>query len=154
MSALIGEKARTVRRPSRVPRGSLSPGWLASAAVACALILLACPVPGQRTTPQPPATGQQQQPSQGAQVRIGTSSGLVADSRLQSLPPQPAYVAETIPRTVGNTTVNAHYVQVLTQPLGNAALDDVYGVLGVDVLDQMKTYTFDYRTMRFGIGPE
>jgi hypothetical protein len=72
----------------------------------------------------------------------------------QSLPPQPAYIAETIPLTVGPTTVNVHYVQVLTQPVGSAALDDVYGVLGVDVLDQLKTYTFDYRTMRFGVSAE
>lgn len=70
------------------------------------------------------------------------------------LPPQPAYVAETIPLTVGATTVHVHYVQVLTQPLGDAALDDVYGVLGVDALDQLKSYTFDYRTMRFGVSPE
>ena len=72
----------------------------------------------------------------------------------QSLPPQPAYIAETIPLTIGPTTVNIHYVQVLTQPVGSAALDDVYGVLGVDVLDQLKTYTFDYRTMRFGVSAE
>jgi hypothetical protein len=38
---------------------------------------------------------------------------------------------------------------VLTQPLGSAALDDVYGILGVDALGQLKSYTFDYRTMRF-----
>jgi len=25
----------------------------------------------------------------------------------------------------------------------------VYGVLGMDFLDQLKSYTFDYRTMRF-----
>jgi hypothetical protein len=71
-----------------------------------------------------------------------------------SLAPQPAYVAETIPLTVGRTTINLHYVQVLTQPLGNAALDDVYGVLGVDALDQLGSYTFDYRTMRFAVRPE
>jgi hypothetical protein len=47
-----------------------------------------------------------------------------------------------------------HYVQVLTQPLSDAALDDVYGVLGVDALDQLKSYTFDYRTMRFAVSPE
>ncbi|MDR3726920.1 MAG: retropepsin-like aspartic protease [Terracidiphilus sp.] len=69
-------------------------------------------------------------------------------------PPQPAYIAETVPLTAGPTTVHVHYVQVLTQPLGSAALDDVYGVLGVDALDQLKTYTFDYRTMRFSVRPE
>ncbi len=70
----------------------------------------------------------------------------------QSLPPQPAYIAETIPLDVGGTVVRAHYIQVLTQPLGDAALDDVYGVLGIDVLDQLRRYTFDYRTMRFTVG--
>jgi aspartyl protease/Foie gras liver health family 1 protein len=62
---------------------------------------------------------------------------------------QPSYVAETVPLGVGNTTVELHYIRVLTQPLGSAALDDVYGILGVDALGQLKSYTFDYRTMRF-----
>jgi hypothetical protein len=47
-----------------------------------------------------------------------------------------------------------HYIQVLTQPLGSAALDDVYGVLGLDVLDQLRAYTFDYRAMRFSVKAE
>jgi hypothetical protein len=68
--------------------------------------------------------------------------------------PQPAYVAESAPLDVGGTVVYAHYIQVLTQPAGNAALDDVYGVLGIDVLDQFRRYTFDYRNMRFSVGPE
>jgi hypothetical protein len=72
----------------------------------------------------------------------------------QSLPPQPAYVAETVPLAVGPTEINLHYVQVLTQPIGSAALDDVYGVLGVDALDQLRAYTFDYRTMRFSVRTE
>jgi hypothetical protein len=71
-----------------------------------------------------------------------------------SLPPQPAYLAETVPLTVGPFTVHINYIQVLTQPLGSAALDDVYGVLGVDALDQLRAYTFDYRTMRFSVKPE
>jgi hypothetical protein len=71
-----------------------------------------------------------------------------------SLPPQPAYLAETVPLTVGPNTVHINYIQVLTQPLGSAALDDVYGVLGVDALDQLRAYTFDYRTMRFSVKPE
>ena len=72
----------------------------------------------------------------------------------ESNQPQPAFVAETIPLAVGPTAVNVHYIQVLTQPLGSAALDDVYGVLGLDVLDQLRAYTFDYRTMRFSVKPE
>jgi hypothetical protein len=71
-----------------------------------------------------------------------------------SIPPQQAYVAETVPLEVGGTTVHAHYLQVLTQPLGSAALDDVYGILGIDVLDQLRSYTFDYRSMRFSVSPE
>jgi hypothetical protein len=71
-----------------------------------------------------------------------------------SIPPQPAYVAESIPLDVGGTRVRAHYIQVLSQPLGSAALDDVYGVLGIDVLDQLRSYTFDYRTMRFTVTTE
>jgi predicted aspartyl protease len=72
----------------------------------------------------------------------------------ESSPPQPAFVAETIPLEVGPTAVSVHYIQVLTQPLGSAALDDVYGVLGLDVLDQLRAYTFDYRAMRFSVKAE
>jgi hypothetical protein len=61
---------------------------------------------------------------------------------------QPAYVAENVPLVVGNNEINLHYVSVLTQPQGSAH-DDVYGVLGIDALDQLTSYTFDYRTMRF-----
>jgi hypothetical protein len=70
------------------------------------------------------------------------------------LTPQPSYLAETTSLDVGGTTVNTHYIRVLTLPVGNAALDDVYGVLGIDVLDQFRRYTFDYRTMRFSVGQE
>lgn len=62
---------------------------------------------------------------------------------------QPSYVAETVPLRVGGSTIVLHYIRVLTAPLGSSALDDVYGVLGVDALGQLKSYTFDYRTMRF-----
>jgi hypothetical protein len=73
---------------------------------------------------------------------------------LQSATPQPSYVAETALFTVGPTTVEIHFVRVLTQTLGTVALDDVYGVLGMDALDQLSAYTFDYRTMRFGVRQE
>jgi hypothetical protein len=72
----------------------------------------------------------------------------------QQSAPQPAYVAETVPLAVGNTIVDLHFMRVLTQPLGSAALDDVYGVLGIDALEQFKSYTFDYRTMRFSVTEE
>ncbi len=67
----------------------------------------------------------------------------------QSLGPQPAYTALTVPLAVGGNTIQLHYVPVLIEPLGSAAIDDVYGVLGVDALGQLRSYTFDYRTMRF-----
>jgi hypothetical protein len=66
-------------------------------------------------------------------------------------PPQPAYTAEKVPLQVGSAIVTLHFIHVLTQPLGSAALDDVYGVLGADALGQLKSYTFDYRTMRFAV---
>ncbi len=43
------------------------------------------------------------------------------------------------------------FVQVLTQPAGNAAIDDTYSVLDLDALDELKSYTFDYRTMHFAV---
>ena len=33
-------------------------------------------------------------------------------------------------------------------------MDDTYGTLGMDALDELKSYTFDYRTMRFAIRNE
>jgi hypothetical protein len=72
----------------------------------------------------------------------------------QTFPPQPAYEADTVPLAAGPNTVHVHYLRVLTQPLGSAALDDVYGLLGVDALEQLQSYTFDYRTMRFSVKPE
>jgi hypothetical protein len=50
--------------------------------------------------------------------------------------------------------VEVHFISVLTQPLGLAVRDDVYGLLGIDALDQLREYTFDFRTMRFSIRPE
>jgi len=66
-------------------------------------------------------------------------------------PPQPAYMVETLPVHFGSESVDLHYIEVLTQPVGSAALDDVYGVLGVDALDQLRSYTFDYENMRFRV---
>jgi hypothetical protein len=72
----------------------------------------------------------------------------------QPMDPQPAYEAETLPLTVGSTTVHVHFIKVLTRPLGNSVFDDVFGVLGMDVLEQLRSYTFDYRRMRFSVAPE
>jgi hypothetical protein len=69
-------------------------------------------------------------------------------------PPQPAHMAETLPLRFGSAKADVHFVQVLTQPVGSAALDDVYGVLGVDALDQLRGYTFDYQNMRFRISDQ
>jgi len=55
---------------------------------------------------------------------------------------------------VGNEPVSFHNMQVLAQPLGSAAVDDTYGTLGMDALDELKSYTFDYRTMRFAARPQ
>ncbi len=63
--------------------------------------------------------------------------------------PKSAYIADDVPLAVGDKTVDLRYIPVLTQPLGSAARDDVYGVIGIDGLDQLNSYTFDYRTMRF-----
>jgi Aspartyl protease len=68
--------------------------------------------------------------------------------------PRSAYVAENVPLVVGDTAIELHNVPVLTQPLGSAARDDVYGVIGIDGLDQLTSYTFDYRTMRFSASAE
>ncbi|HEY1805321.1 MAG TPA: aspartyl protease family protein [Terracidiphilus sp.] len=65
-----------------------------------------------------------------------------------------AYIAETVPLALGDKTVDLHFIPVLTQPLGSAARDDVYGVIGIDALDQLHSYTFDYRTMRFSVRTE
>jgi hypothetical protein len=79
---------------------------------------------------------------------------LLALPGTQNRPPAPAYVAESLTLAIGATPVTFHYLQVLTQPLDAAAVDDTYGTLGMDALDELKSYTFDYRTMRFGVKTE
>jgi len=66
-------------------------------------------------------------------------------------PPAPAYVADSVTLNAGDAPLTLHFVQVLTEPLNAAAIDDSYGVLGMDALDELKSYTFDFRTMRFGV---
>jgi len=65
--------------------------------------------------------------------------------------PQSAYAAEDVRLQAGAAEFTLHFIHVLPQPLGSASLDDVYGVLGTDALGQLKSYTFDYRTMRFAV---
>jgi hypothetical protein len=67
----------------------------------------------------------------------------------QNKPPAPTYLADSVKLRIGGTPVSFHNMQVLSQPLGSAAIDDTYGTLGMDALDELKSYTFDYRTMRF-----
>jgi hypothetical protein len=82
-----------------------------------------------------------------------------ADKKMQllSLPgaqnkePAPAYVADSVSLQVGDAAMDFHFMQVLTQPLNAAAVDDNYGTLGMDALDELASYTFDYRTMRFAV---
>lgn len=150
MSALLEERARVDWRTTGGPCGrAFSQRWLTCALTVCALT--AFPVraqqatalqpfgsgaPGATKAATPPSPSSQheaaQQPGQDAQVHAYTSSGF----------------------TVGRTTVKVHFIQVLTKPLGNTARDDVYGALGMDVLDQLKSDTFDYRTMRFAVKPQ
>jgi hypothetical protein len=66
-----------------------------------------------------------------------------------SQPPAPAYIADNVTLSVGKTPIEFHFLQVWAEPFGSAALDDTYGTLGMDALDELKSYTFDYRTMRF-----
>ena len=81
----------------------------------------------------------------------GGKMQLLAVPGAQNHPPVPAYVAETLMLDIGNTPVAIHFAQVLTQPLDAAAIDDTYGTIGADTLDDVKSYTFDYRTMRFAV---
>jgi len=79
---------------------------------------------------------------------------LLTTPSAQKRPPAPAYVVESLTLTIGATPTTFHYLQVLTQPLDAAAVDDAYGTLGIDALDELKSYTFDYRTMRFSVKNE
>ncbi len=85
-----------------------------------------------------------------------------ADKKMELLPPPgepnsapiPTYIAESAKLLIGATPASFQYLPVLTQPVAGAAIDDTYGTLGMDALDELKSYTFDYRTMRFAIRNE
>jgi hypothetical protein len=82
-----------------------------------------------------------------------------ANRKMQLLPPPgvpkatpiPTYIAESATLLVGATPASFQFIAVLTEPIAGAAVDDTYGTLGMDALDELKSYTFDYRTMRFAI---
>jgi hypothetical protein len=84
----------------------------------------------------------------------GKKMQLLALPGAENRAPAPAYIADSLSVLVGTTPVTFQYLQVLTQPLDAAAVDDTYGTLGMDALDELKSYTFDYRTMRFGVKTE
>ena len=88
---------------------------------------------------------------EGKKMQLMTPPGALANS---AKPTVPGYVAESIALEVGATPVAFTMMQVLTEPLGNSAIDDTYGTLGMDALEELKSYTFDYRTMRFAVKPE
>ncbi len=81
----------------------------------------------------------------------GRKMQLAAIPGAEKTSPAGVYVADSVSLLVGGTKADFHFMQVLTQPLGSAAVDDSYGVLGLDALDALKSYTFDYRTMRFAV---
>jgi Aspartyl protease len=66
--------------------------------------------------------------------------------------PIPAYHAETVDLTFGGTPITLHEIEVLAQPAG-AERDRFYGVLGADALEQLQSYTFDFRSMKFIVRP-
>ncbi len=84
-----------------------------------------------------------------------------AEKKMQLLPPPggkgkpaPAYIVDTLKLNVGDAVIEPHFVQVMTEPVNDTAIDDNYGVLGMDALDELISYTFDYRTMRFSVKPQ
>ena len=62
--------------------------------------------------------------------------------------PVPAYTAENIHLNFRGFPITLHEIEAFAQPTG-LAIDRYYGILGEDSLDQLKSYTFDFRTMRF-----
>jgi hypothetical protein len=62
--------------------------------------------------------------------------------------PLPAYYAKRVMLTIGGVAVNLQKIPVLAEPLGNG-WDYYYGNLGEDVLKQFRSYTIDFRSMRF-----
>jgi hypothetical protein len=62
--------------------------------------------------------------------------------------PVSAYTAENIHLNFRGFPVTLHEIEAFAQPTGTA-IDRYYGILGEDALDQLKSYTFDFRTMRF-----
>lgn len=62
----------------------------------------------------------------------------------------PAYYARRVILTLGGVQVTLHDVAVLAKPRGRD-VDYFYGNLGQDVLKQFRSYTIDFRSMRFTV---
>ncbi|MGH9740591.1 MAG: pepsin/retropepsin-like aspartic protease family protein [Candidatus Acidiferrales bacterium] len=62
--------------------------------------------------------------------------------------PLPAFYAEHVTLTIGGVVVHLKSIPVLAVPQGNGE-DHFYGNLGQDVLKQFRSYTIDFRSMRF-----
>jgi predicted aspartyl protease len=62
--------------------------------------------------------------------------------------PLPAYYAEHVTLTLGGVVVHLEHVPVLAVPTGSGE-DYFYGNLGQDVFRQFRSYTLDFRSMRF-----
>ncbi len=122
-------------------------------------ILVALGKPGDERTFQVDASGQQtyltsRYLSEHPDDFAGQKMKLLSVPGSASKPAAPAYTADKVHLLVGNTPLTLRDIQVLADPLGNAAVDPTYGLLGMDVLDGLKSYTFDYRTMLFAIETE
>ena len=64
--------------------------------------------------------------------------------------PLPSYTAKTVTLTFGGVPLTLNDVSVLSQPGGNG-LDYFYGNLGQDIVKSLRSYTLDFRTMRFSV---
>jgi hypothetical protein len=62
--------------------------------------------------------------------------------------PLPAYTAENVTLSFGGPPVTFHELEVLAQPAGEER-DRFWGTLREGALEQLESYTFDFRTMRF-----
>ncbi len=91
--------------------------------------------------------------SEHAAAFAGQKMQLLSLPGSSNLPPTPAFVASAVSLEFGATRAIFEDLQVLTEPLGRSATDDTYGTLGVDALEQLKSYSFDYRTMQIAVTP-
>ncbi|WP_446745906.1 retropepsin-like aspartic protease [Silvibacterium acidisoli] len=60
----------------------------------------------------------------------------------------PACTPESVRIALGSDAIELHEIPVLTRPAG-AEQDRFYGRLGEDALDQLESFTFDFRSNRF-----